>query len=303
MADAAPGKADLFRSIATPAGAFAMVAMDQRESLRSMLEEHRPTPVPDQALTAFKLDVVTELSPRASAILIDVQFGLEAVLRAGALAPGCGLMVASDSLVQEPGGPVTDTSLDRSIDPQALRRSGASALKILVIWRPDRSPEDRAALVTAFVGLCHRAGLLALVEPVIRPPQSRNVLYDREAGIVQAARELGPLGMDVYKAEVPMYGRASQSEIARRAERVTAALPCPWVVLSQGVEVADFPAAVEASCRGGASGFLAGRAIWSDVVGAGDHAAALREVSVPRLQGLRETVDRLAQPWTSVVSR
>jgi sulfofructosephosphate aldolase len=70
-------------------------------------------------------------------------------------------------------------------------------------------------------------------------------------------------------------------------------------VLSQGVERDDFPAAVRAACRGGASGFLAGRALWSDVVGAPDVPAVLRGVSVPRLARLAELVDEEATPWTA----
>jgi sulfofructosephosphate aldolase len=69
------------------------------------------------------------------------------------------------------------------------------------------------------------------------------------------------------------------------------------VVLSQGVERDDFPAAVGAAGRGGASGFLAGRALWSDVVGRADLDRALREVSVPRLERLAEIVDRECTPW------
>jgi sulfofructosephosphate aldolase len=60
----------------------------------------------------------------------------------------------------------------------------------------------------------------------------------------------------------------------------------------------DFRNAVEAACRGGASGFLAGRALWSDVVGTDDVPGMLRSVSVPRLERLIETVDREARPWS-----
>ncbi len=77
---------------------------------------------------------------------------------------------------------------------------------------------------------------------------------------------------------------------------MTASLPCPWVVLSSGVSIDDFPAAVEAACRGGASGFLAGRAVWRDAIGP-DPEPALRERSVPRLRRLAEVVDATARPW------
>jgi sulfofructosephosphate aldolase len=54
---------------------------------------------------------------------------------------------------------------------------------------------------------------------------------------------------------------------------------------------------VTAACRAGGSGFLAGRALWSDVVGVPDVAAGLRSISVPRLERLIDVVDRYARPW------
>jgi sulfofructosephosphate aldolase len=78
-------------------------------------------------------------------------------------------------------------------------------------------------------------------------------------------------------------------------------LPVPWVVLSQGVAVDDFPGAVEASCKGGAAGFLAGRALWTSTLGADDPTRLLRERSVPRLQELVAIVDEHARPWREKV--
>ena len=71
----------------------------------------------------------------------------------------------------------------------------------------------------------------------------------------------------------------------------------PWVVLSQGVDPDRFPAAVEAACRGGASGCLAGRALWSAAVGDDDPAPAVRTVSAPRLDELGRIVDAHGRPW------
>jgi sulfofructosephosphate aldolase len=76
-------------------------------------------------------------------------------------------------------------------------------------------------------------------------------------------------------------------------------LDCPWVVLSSGVEHNDFPAAVEAACRAGASGILAGRALWRGVVGANDATFLLRRHSAPRLQWLGTIVDRYGTPWAA----
>ena len=65
----------------------------------------------------------------------------------------------------------------------------------------------------------------------------------------------------------------------------------PWVILSSGVDANLFGRAVRIAMAAGASGFLAGRAVWASVIGAPDIGDMLRDVSVPRLQRLAEIVD------------
>ena len=114
---------------------------------------------------------------------------------------------------------------------------------------------------------------------------------------MEAARELAPLGPSLYKAQVPRRGDGTPDELRRACETLGTAIARPWVVLSQGVEPDDFPAAVRAAGRAGASGFLAGRALWSDVVGRPDVERGLAECAVPRLERLVELVDRECTPW------
>ena len=285
--------------LARPSGAFGMVAMDQRESLRAMFAENLPEPIELERRVAFKVAVARELSPHASAMLVDRHEGLDPILEAGALDPGCGLIIAADDLVQPIGGAVDDTGLDRGVDLDAARESGAVAAKLLVIWKPDRSPESRAALVDEFLRGARGAGLAGIVEGVVRPPEGvdEKDWSEREDALFEATRELGALRPDIYKAQVPFGGRAPMNDITERCRRMTDVLPCPWVVLSAGVALEDFATSVEAACRGGASGFLAGRAVWRDALVA-DPEPVLRERSVPRLQRLGEIVDALARPWT-----
>jgi len=65
-------------------------------------------------------------------------------------------------------------------------------------------------------------------------------------------------------------------------------------VLSQGVPPDEFPLAVEHACKGGAAGFLAGRALWTNTLDADDPTELLRTQSVRRLNELIEIVDRYA---------
>lgn len=290
-------------AIARPSGGFAMLAVDQRESLRLMFGgDAAPEPdgsvpaeviarVPDHVLTEFKLAATRVLSRYASGVLLDRQFAFDAALRTGAIAPGCGLIAAADRFVPRNGEVVGDALIDEEVDPRAVRAQGAVAMKLLVVWRPDEPPARRVAMVARFVRRCRSAGLLSIVEPVSRAPRSGGP-WDWNAGVHAAARELGRLGADLYKAEVPRHGRGTDDEILGECAELGGHLGSPWVVLSSGVPPDEFPRAVALACRAGASGFLAGRAVWRGCVGAADRERALCEDAAPRLRRLADLVDR-----------
>jgi sulfofructosephosphate aldolase len=267
-------------ALARDSGTFLMVAMDQRESLRTMLRDHGHDATDDR-VARFKVAVARELAPYASGFLID----RDHVDVVAPLVPH-GLMLAVDRLVQEPGGPVEDTDVETEVTPPP----GVVALKLLIVWRDDAERARRADTARRFVALAREHGLLSVLEPVVRAER-------REEAIVEAARELGASGCDLYKCEVPTHGEGADDEITEWSRRIDEAVPCPWVVLSQGVAPARYPGAVAAACRGGASGMLAGRAVWTATLPADDPTELLREHSVPRLQELAAIVDEHGRPW------
>jgi sulfofructosephosphate aldolase len=276
--------------LARPSGAFAMLAIDQREALRNMFAEHQQEPVPDEQVTSFKLAAARILSPYASGILVDKQFAFDRVVKEQAVAPGCGLIAAADHFIPAYGEVVGDVGIDPAVVPEEVRTQGAVALKLLVIYRPDGDPGKRISMVEEFLDRCHSAGLISIIEPVSRRPTDGRP-WDWDEGVLAAAKELGSLGVDLYKAEVPLHGQGDEDEIRHRCSTLTKLISSPWVVLSSGVPHDLFPRAVELACREGASGFLAGRAVWASVIGSDDVDRDLREISVPRLQRLGEIVD------------
>jgi len=291
MADEGRGQ-DRLRRLARQSGALAMVALDQRESLRTMLAAARGTETASDAdLTAFKVMAARALSPFASAVLIDVEFGLDAVRAAGAIAGGCGLIVAADRLVQRPGGPVEDTDVDEAVLADDDIAAVADAYKLLVIWRPGGEAR-RAGVVGRFLDACRRRGRAAIVEGIVRGPDGGPPEPQAHAALVRdAALELAGVGPDLYKAEVPTLGAADDDEIREAAVTITDAIPCPWVVLSNGTPADRFDDATLAACRGGASGFLAGRAIWTASLSAPDPVEHLETIAAPRLARLASEVD------------
>lgn len=263
-------------------GRFSMLAIDQRESLRTMLSAGSTRPVGDDELVAFKILVVKTLGPHSSAVLIDRQFGAPA-----AEISSRPVILAADVLSQSvPGGPVDTAVLDEEVTPEFATSFGAAALKMLVPWLPDRSHEA-VDLAGRFMDLCRRSGRPGIVEGVFRPLDLSSWSdRDRNDALVQAATDLAVTKPDLYKAEVPSYGLGDPETITAVARQITAGLDCPWVVLSSGVSPEHFPTAVRACAAGGAQGFLAGRAIWADATTAPEPDEFLRTESVRRLEEL-----------------
>jgi sulfofructosephosphate aldolase len=290
-------------ALARPSGVFTMLALDQRESLRTLLHEATGRGATDADLTAFKVDAARALTPIASAVLLDVAYGLGPAQAAAAIAPGCGLLVAADRLEQAPGGPVEDTDVDDAVLDDEAIADVADGYKLLVIWRPDRGEARRRRIVERFVARCRELGRPSLVEGIVRPPGGAGP-YRPEAhleAVLDAARELVDAGPDLYKAEVPGQGRLEDGAIEEGSRRLSQAVGRPWVVLSNGVEPERFPTATLAAARGGASGFLAGRAIWTASLSTPDLRRDLETGAASRLRTLADAVERVGRPWTGVV--
>lgn len=268
-----------------------MLALDQRESLRRMMPTTDGSPADDATLRRFKSDAMRILSPHASAILLD-RFYAVVDRRPVELDDNCALILAADVLHQPDGLPVIDTSLDPHVTPDLLHGVGAAATKLLVIWRRGDDERRRRELVESFVQLAKDAGLASLVEGIVRPPHDDrwSNVEDRHRAVLDAGEELASYGGSIYKAEVPGYVPGDLSRVREHAEQLSERIHQPWVLLSNGTAPQDFPEAVRLARLGGASGFLAGRAIWADTVEDSDPARALATRSIDRLKRLSALV-------------
>lgn len=255
--------------LATPDGVFAMLALDQRESLRAYLTAAGADDS-DAAIIGFKRSALEDLGRRASAVLLDLDFGIPALDQADPDALAGGLILAADRLVQDDHGTIVDTDLDERVDAALVERTGALALKLLLIW--DTDAERRAALrllTQRFLKRCRELGVLSVVETLMTMhARTRARATDGGHLYEEMAADVADLGIDVYKTEVPGDPTGPLSVVTERARAITALLPCPWVLLSNGVAPEEFATIVDAVCAGGASGFLAGRAVWRPALGA-----------------------------------
>jgi sulfofructosephosphate aldolase len=128
------------------------------------------------------------------------------------------------------------------------------------------------------------------------PTLNRGVV--REDAIIEAARALNDLDIDLLKLEYP-----GSPEGCRR---LSAVLGRPWAVLSAGVPFDQFTDIIRiAADEGGASGFIAGRSVWREVVGlvGQQREEFLTSVALPRLERLVAMAERRARPWREVTDQ
>ncbi|MBK9740281.1 MAG: hypothetical protein IPO93_12370 [Actinobacteria bacterium] len=291
-------------AIADDDGSFAIIAMDQRNTLRRMFAAVGVDPTIDD-LRQAKIDVARHLTPLATGILLDPDFGVPAVRDSGSLAPNCGLLVAAEPSDR---GKYNDEPRTHRIPEQNaawVRDMGGQAVKFLVMMNPARTrgdgepdlTEEVLQVVREVIEDCRAVGLPSVIENLIYPLPGAEAMTDqqREDAIVESAILLTDLKPDLLKLEYP----GSPKGCNRLADAVTV----PWAVLSAGVDFDKFTEVIKVSCDdGGASGFIAGRSVWKESIGltGAERETFLSDVAVPRLEALREAIAGKARPWFSV---
>src|SRR6201995_4336497 len=115
--------------------------MDQRGSLRKSIASAKGVPqseISDQQMEEFKVVVSKTLTPHASAILLDPEFGLPA---AKARAKNAGLLLAYEESGYDNTRPGRLPDLLPHLSVKRIKELGADAAKILIYYTPFDKPE------------------------------------------------------------------------------------------------------------------------------------------------------------------
>ena len=123
--------------IASADGVFAIIAMDQRNTLRRMFKAVG-IEASEEDLRTVKADVARALTPAASGMLLDPTYGVPAVTEAQALAPSCGLLVAAEPSSRDSYNGEPRTHRDPELNARWVAAQGGDAVKFLVQLRADR---------------------------------------------------------------------------------------------------------------------------------------------------------------------
>ena len=288
--------------IASADGVFAIIAMDQRNTLKRMFAAVDIDASEDDLRTA-KADVARALTPAASGMLLDPTYGVPAVTEGQALAPGCGLLVAAEPSSRDSYNGEPRTRRDPELNARWVSEQGGDALKFLVQLRTDRSvgkpdePDLAAEVLDAcqqIVTDCSSAGLPSVIENLVYAlPGEQLTGRAREDAIINAAAALDGVDIDLLKLEYP----GSPAGCRRLAD----VLHRPWAVLSAGVPFEQFSDVLKiAFDEGGASGFIAGRSVWREALPLKgvDRQRFLDNIARPRLDELVAVASQRARPWT-----
>ncbi|MEV5409360.1 hypothetical protein AB0K60_11070 [Thermopolyspora sp. NPDC052614] len=264
--------------LADPGGFLLVAAIDHPENYLALFDADISR-VPHETVVASKLELVAMMARHASALLLDPVWSLGQAVLTGDLPGSAGLIAPIERLVYAPG---TRLGWELDVRPrpgwgvEKIAAVGADGAKFLVFHRAELTEVAAAQreLVAELAAACHAHGLPLIVEPLWYPldgedPADERVARAREEAIVAAAATFADAGADVLKVQFPgRIGTAGDRASAHAAARdLDAALRVPWVLLSEGAGYDDFVVQMDICARAGASGYIAGRAVWGDAVG------------------------------------
>ncbi|HEV2603061.1 MAG TPA: tagatose 1,6-diphosphate aldolase [Microvirga sp.] len=312
-----PGKLWGMRRMADAAGRFKMVAVDQRPPIKNPIKEKRGTAeAPFEDVAGFKLMLVEELQNDASAMLLDPHFALPGGMTL--LSPAKGLIVTlEDSIFQETDGGRLSSEID-DWSVEKIKRVGGDAVKVLAWYRPDADKSVCQAQqdFTARIGeACARYDIPYVFELLVYPlPGEKNQttqyieMADKKSDLIlDSVRAFADskYGVDLFKVESPVpareVGETASKQVQDTFNEMGRLCGRPWVMLSAGAGMAEFKNIMACAYKAGASGYLAGRAIWAEPFKAFPDWEAIRQglraQSLPYMRELNALTDQAATPW------
>ncbi len=303
------GKLRGLQQVADDNGFLTICAIDHRGALQRAMNEQNPEAVTYQDMVDFKLDLCRAVAPFASAVLLDPIYGAAQAIAGGILPGHIGLLVSLEKTGYSGEKAARLTEIMPNWSVEKVKGMGASAVKLLVYFRPDlkETASRQLDLIAMVADQCIKEDIPLLVEPVSYPVEEVGVSAQKFAEmkpelVIETARQITSLPIDVLKAEFPadMDFEHDEKNLLQLCQELGRASRLPWVLLSAGADFKTFKKQVEIACKAGASGFLAGRALWQEGVqirSRGERMNFFKSTAAPRLKELAEMVNKYGKPW------
>lgn len=284
------GKRKGLEAVSDARGIIAAVAIDQRSALRSLFSRSmgiEPENVPAERLIQFKEAVSRILTPYASAILLDPEYGLPA---AAQRARSAGLLLAYEKTGYDKKVPGRLPGLLDHWSVKRLTEAGADSVKLLLYYSSFSSTEVnniKYDFVERVGAECAAADIPFFLELVsyAEGMDDKGIDFARvkPAVVTNGVAEFSKTKyrVDVLKVGVPVnvsYVQGSPSasgeilytreEAKQHFRQAAECAQVPFIYLSEGVSNEMFLHALELAAEAGAkfSGVLCGRATWKEGV-------------------------------------
>src|SRR5215475_5639470 len=321
-----PGKLAGLKRVSNSRGVIAAAAMDQRGSLQKSLAKEKGADVTDAMMEEFKTLVTEVLTPHASAILLDPEWGLPASKRR---AKNAGLLLAYEKTGYDKTGPGRLPDLLDLWSARRLKEAGADCVKILLYYTPfdpKKVNDQKHAWVERIGDECRANDIPFFLEFVgyEEGADEKGLEYAKKKPqiVAESMKEFSKdrYGVDVLKVEVPVnmkfvegtksfagqkaYSKKEAMDWFRKAATVSSK---PFIYLSAGVSNAEFSETLELAGESGVkfNGVLCGRATWKEgiPVYAKQGAAAFRQwlesEGVENIGNVNAAI-KPASPWFSI---
>ncbi len=259
-------------------GRIGVLAIDHRDSLRAVVSPEDPAAASSDDIRHLKYAVLEGMADLATGVMLENEYTLPDAITDAMVPDGVGVIGALENqgYLDDPSSVVTTIAPDWG--PEQVRAAGADVAKLLLHWRPDGSAhaDDQQRIAATVVDRCREAGVDLVLEPV---PYGPDVVPGMH---LEAARTFAPMKPPLLKVAFPGPGRC--------AEITECCAGRPWALLSAGVTFARYAEQVAEAVEAGASGFMAGRAVWREVATAApdERADVAREIARPRFEQLIE---------------
>jgi tagatose 1,6-diphosphate aldolase len=284
------GKQKGMKAVSNERGVIAAAAMDQRGSLMSSIAKEKgidKKAVTPEMMSEFKQAVVRILTPHASAILLDPEYGLEA---AKLRAKNAGLLLAYENSGYDNTRPGRLPDLLDIWSAHRIAAAGADCVKILLYYTPFDPPhvnDIKHAWVERIGAECTAVDIPFFLEFVgyVEGGDEKGIEFARKKpAVVRGSMEefsKPQYAVDVLKVEVPVNmafvggtasckGEAaySREEAKEHFRNAAAAAKKPFIYLSAGVSNETFTDTLDLASESGVnfSGVLCGRATWKDAI-------------------------------------
>lgn len=325
------GKLKGLEALSNEKGIIAAAAMDQRGSLRKSLAKGRGVTekeITDANMEEFKALVTKVLTPHATAILLDPEFGLPAVK---ARSKNAGVLLAYENSGYDNTKPGRLPDLLETWTVRTLQDAGADAIKILLYYTPFDSKainDHKHAWVERIGAECADRDIPYFLEFVGYDPAGGDVntlefARKKPEVVAKSMEEFSKpqYQVDVLKVEMPINMKFvegtksfkgekaySRSEAMAYFKKTAAVTKKPFIYLSAGVDDDEFRESLELAAESGVrfNGVLCGRATWKGgiPVYAKDGAKAfenwLLDQGVKNIKALNAVLDKAATPWYDV---